>query len=68
MNLYLIKTETEIDYNQIDAMVIAAATNEQARHLASLVEELPKPCTVTEIGSANRGVNKGVIITSFNAG
>lgn len=44
MPLYLLKRESEADYNQDEAMLIRANSEEQARIIASSSEDSPLGC------------------------
>lgn len=66
-------------YDVYDACVVAAETEDDARNIHPLSEWMwvsngdmwpknPKDVKVKLIGTAETGINRGVIVASFNAG
>jgi hypothetical protein len=83
MNLYKItRGDDEVDYNQYDSAVVAATSPSDAKTIhpdGSYVTDERKnrmydtwvplsEVEVTYLGKAAKGVKRGVIIASFNAG
>lgn len=75
--LYLIKRTDEWDYDEYDALVVCSENQESALLLSASSglgdtyansEWLEYPREVRLIGTAHPGVEKGVILGSFNAG
>lgn len=79
--LYLLEQSVNNDYDTYDSCIVAAETEEEARHIrpylsgdwnddypfTSWVKD-PKDVTVKYIGKASKDIKKGVILASFNAG
>lgn len=79
MNLYLLSQDERRGYNTYDACVVAAENEDKARcitpdgskFLSSRSSEwarIPYHVDVELIGEAVEGIEKGVILASYNAG
>jgi hypothetical protein len=82
MNLYLLTQDTNNGYDTYDSCIVAAESLEDAVMISpsstswedaatsrwSTWARYPKEVAATEIGKANNDVERGVILSSFNAG
>jgi len=81
MFIYLVDRNGPCGYDEYDSFIVCADTEEEARtchpgydwepvrrYLGDSWVSSPEDVTVTRIGKALRGVKKGVICASFNAG
>lgn len=82
MKLWLISQDKNDDYDTYDSAVVAAATEEEARHMTPRGRDIgenesawscdwvkdPNDVTVKLVGTATEGTKKGVICASYNAG
>jgi hypothetical protein len=77
LKLWLISQDANNDYDTYDSAVVAAATEDEARHinpdgnwgkLWSGWCNTPEQVTVKYIGIATEGVEPGIVLSSFNAG
>ena len=82
MNLYLLMQNVTMGYDTYDSVVVAAETEEEARLIhpenwsdnpwnrryAHSWAISPEDVTVELLGVAVEGIEKGVILSSFNAG
>ena len=76
MNLYLISQHVNNELDTYDAAVVAAETEEEARHIHprgnwDISEHTwvkPEDVDVFLIGTAEKEIHKGMILASFNAG
>lgn len=83
MKLWLISQTARSDYDTYDSAVVAAETEDEARQINPDGEwpkegefrwewgswcRTPAEVTVKHIGDAAEGVERGVVLASFNAG
>lgn len=76
MRLYLLKQNVNNDYDTFDSCVVAAKSADEARLISpdkwpdscSPAWAKPKDVKVKLIGTAGKGIEKGIILSSFNAG
>ncbi|AUR91750.1 hypothetical protein NVP1164O_14 [Vibrio phage 1.164.O._10N.261.51.A7] len=80
MNLYLISQDENTDYDTYDSAIVAAENDKEAVMIHpdgdgaewggrySAWASNPINVTATEIGKADKSVEKGIVLTSFNAG
>ena len=74
LKLYKIWQEVNNDYDTYDSAVVCASTPTEARYIDVGTYNNystwahPKDVKVEYIGKAKRGMKKGIIVDSFNAG
>ena len=71
MNLYRIWQEVNDGYDAYDSAIVCAKDEEEARNIevgSSNSWTSPEYVKVEKIGKANKGIEKGIILASFNAG
>ena len=81
MNLYKISQDVNNDYDTYDSAIVAAYSEEEARMIApsgdsewdGTADEYSDWCAASDvsvklIGLAAHGIEKGVVLASFNAG
>lgn len=71
MRLWLISQDVNDGYDTYDSAVVAAATEDEARHSdvgSAQTWCSPEHVTVKLIGEAAEGIPAGVVLASFNAG
>ncbi len=82
MKLFKISQDVNNDYDTFDSAIVAAETEEDARNIRPRGDERypmedwevdydwarPEDVKVEYIGEAKEGTEKGVILSSFNAG
>ena len=80
MKLFLLSQNINSGYDTYDSIIVCAETEEDARKIHPYGGENtknngeysvwadPEDVFVEEIGTANKDVEKGVVIASFNAG
>ena len=75
MNIYLLSRGGAWDYDEYDAFVVAATSDEEARLIASTDDREcgnawmdPNFASCELIGRACSGIIAGVVLGSFNAG
>jgi len=77
MNLYLISQEANDGYDTYDSAIVCASSFDEAREINPSGHwgrgysgwcATPSQVTVVKIGTADDGVDPGVVLASFNAG
>ena len=71
MNIYLVSRKPEVvDRDQYDSLVVIAETIKEARSIYpdNHFTEYWYGLSVKLIGTAKKGIKKGIILGSFNAG
>ena len=78
MKLYLLSQDERTGYDTFDAVVVAAESEEDARTIHPTMEgnnwtsmawaSSPDNVSVRELGVAAKGIKRGAILKSFNAG
>lgn len=80
LHLYKVARPDVPDWDEYDSFVAAAATEDEARWMHPNGEDLaidglrgtwpvdPASLRVTHLGTADEGIEAGVIVASFNAG
>jgi len=73
MKLYIISQDVNDEYDTYDSAVVCAKNKEEARKTSPgsgdiLEWAAVKDIKVEYLGEAKKGLKKGVVITSFNAG
>lgn len=81
MNLYLLTQDDQRGYDTYDSMVVAAENEDDARHVhpygerewdaefrSSAWASSPELVTAELIGVATEGTERGIVLSSFNAG
>ena len=78
MNLYLLEQDENSSYDTYDSCVVAAENEEDARSISptggwsdnwyNAWASKPENVTVTLIGIADEKIEKGIVLSSFNAG
>lgn len=77
MKLFLVRQEINDDYDTYDSIIVAAKDEFDAQEIKPLDAEdnnygswvkSVDDLIVTEIGTAKKGTQRGIILESFNAG
>jgi len=73
MNLYLLSQTENNDWDTFDSCVVAAKTEKEAASITPggcywMWASCPEKVTVEKIGIADKTIEKGIILVSFNAG
>lgn len=67
MKLYKISVD-EFGYDEYDSYVVCAESEEEARKITPDNAFWPNDAKIEYLGEAKEGLEKGIIVASFNAG
>lgn len=68
MKIYLVSTNERVSYDEYDAVVVIAESEDDAINLAKLCHLFGNNLSVSEIGIAHDDQQRGEVLASFNAG